>query len=145
MLSTDKILDSFPDPTIQLIIGKPTYESIWRVQLKLNANDASVQSHLGNGRLGLLSLTVTPVVLNTLSHISFVPPRNSGPNVIIPPGQIAAQITAINQTHDSQAILHKQYDATDKALEKLLLGAVDDMLVSAISHPHIGFANVNTL
>ena len=72
MPSTEKIVDSFPNPTIQPIIGKPTYESIRRVHLKLNANAASIQSHLGNGRLGLLALTVTPVVFNTLSHLPFV-------------------------------------------------------------------------
>ena len=145
MPSTEKIVDSFPNPTIQPIIGKPTYESIRRVHLKLNANAASIQSHLGNGRLGLLALTVTPVVFNTLSHLPFVAPRNPGPNAVIPPAQTAAQISTIRETYETQAKLYQQYDATDKALKQQLINAVDDMFISAISHRHIGYANVTTL
>lgn len=137
MPSTDKILDSFPNPTIQPIIGKPMYESR-RVHLKLNYNATSVQSHLSNGRIGLLALSVTSVVFNTLSHIHFIAPRNPGLNDIIPPNQTAAQIFAIHQTHEADSFLYKQYDATDKALNQLLLGTVDDMFLSTISHRHIG-------
>ena len=41
--------------------------------------------------------------------------------------------------------LFLQYDSTDKALKQLLLGAVDDMFVNALSDPHVGYANVTTL
>ena len=107
MPSTEKIVDSFPNPTIQPIIGKLTYESIRPVHLKLNANAASIQSHLGNGRLGLLALIVTPVVFNILSHLSLVAPRSPDPNIVIPPAQIAAQISAIRDTYETQAKLYQ--------------------------------------
>ena len=41
-------------PTVNKIGGKPTYETIAEVHLKLNANSALVQSNLGDGQLGLL-------------------------------------------------------------------------------------------
>ena len=77
--STDKIVESFPYPTIPPIIGQPGYDTIAEVHLQLNANAASVQSHLGDGALGLLYLTVTPAVYNTLSLIPFVPPPQPRP------------------------------------------------------------------
>ena len=85
MTSTEKIKDSFPHPTIDPIIGQPGYDSIKPMHQKLNANAASIISHLGNGRLGLLFLTVAPAVFNTLSATAFVPPVNPGPLPHYPP------------------------------------------------------------
>ena len=41
--------------------------------------------------------------------------------------------------------LYNQYDACDRALKQLLLGAVDDMFINALSDTHVGYANVTTL
>ena len=71
--STEKIRESFPFLTVEPIVGEPTYESVKALHQKLNTNAASVRSHLGNGRLGLLYLTITPEVYNTLSQVEFAP------------------------------------------------------------------------
>jgi len=76
--SAEKILENFPHPTISPIIGKPTYETLAAVHLKLNTNAASVHSNRGNGQLGYLALTVKEEVYNTLSPIPFEPPINPG-------------------------------------------------------------------
>ena len=60
--SLDKIIKSFPHPTILPIIGQQIYETLAEIHLKLNTNAASVYSHLGNGQLSLLYLTVLPYV-----------------------------------------------------------------------------------
>ena len=72
--SIDKIMDSFPNPTISPIVGQPGYDTIAEMHLMLNANAASVQSHSGDGALGLLFLTIPPAVYNTISAIPFIPP-----------------------------------------------------------------------
>ena len=41
--------------------------------------------------------------------------------------------------------MYKQYDATDKALKQLFLGAVGDMFVSSLRNRLILYANVTTL
>ena len=70
----DSIVEGFPFPIVQpSIIGEPNYESIAALHLQLNANTASVQSHLGNGVLGLLYFTVSPAVYATLLAVPFVP------------------------------------------------------------------------
>ena len=81
-----KIVDGFPFPRIDPIIGTPDYESIANIHLKLNSNAASVQSNLGFGTLGLLLLTVSPAIYATLSTTTFVPPVNPGPEPSIPTG-----------------------------------------------------------
>ena len=72
----NKIMDGFPFPMIPSIVGTPTYNTIAKVNLKLNSNSASVQSNLGCGTLGLLQLTVSTAVYNTLSVTPFVVPVN---------------------------------------------------------------------
>ena len=143
--STDKIVESFPYPTISPIIGQPGYDTIAEVHLQLNANAASVQSHLGDGALGLLYLTVTPAVYNTLSLVEFIPPPNPGADPTIPQGSTGPQIADIRLQFTNATKLYRQYDTTDKALKQLLLGAVDDMFVRSLRNRHIGYANVTTL
>ena len=97
--SIDKILDGFPFPTIDPIIGTPDYESIAYILLKLNWNTASVQSNLGCGTLGVLFLTVFPAVYSTLSTIAFVPPVIPGPEPSIPTGSTGAVIANLRYRH----------------------------------------------
>ena len=89
----DKIVDGFPFPTIDSIIGTPYYESIADIHLKINSNATSVQSKIGCGTLGLLFLTVLPAVYATFSTIAFVPPVNPGPKPSILTGATGAVIS----------------------------------------------------
>ena len=50
----EKIVDGFPFPTINPIVGTPDYKSIADIHLKLNSNAASVKSNIGCGTLGIL-------------------------------------------------------------------------------------------
>ena len=113
--------------------------------LQLNANTASVQSHLGYGTIGLLYLTVTPAIFDTLSLTPFIPPANPGPEPTVPAGVIGPVISDIRLQFTNATRLHKQYNATNKALKQLLLGAVDDMFVCSLRNRHIVYANVTTL
>ena len=97
--SIKKLIESFPNPTILPFVGQPTYETLAEIHLKLNTNAASVRSHLGNGQLGLLYLTVLPDVYLTQSATLFVSPANVGPSPTVPNGSTAAQITSIRQQH----------------------------------------------
>ena len=144
MSSADKFLETFPFPSIPPIIGQPNYESISSENLSLNSNSASIQSHLCDGALGLLYLTVPAPVYNTLSLIPFNPPVNPGPDPIIPPGSTGPQIADIRLKFATATKLFKHYDAVDKALKQQLLGCVDYMFVRALRNRYIGYANVIT-
>ena len=141
----DKIVESFPHPTIMPIVGQPTYETLAEIHLKLNTNAASVHSNLGNGLLGLLFLPVSPAVYNTQSATPFIPPENPGPTADIPAHATGPQIAEIRRQAEAAATLYKEYDATDKALKSLLLSAVDETYVRSLRDRFIGYANVTTL
>ena len=144
-LTPDRIIESFPHPTIMPIVGQPTYETLAEIHLKLNTNAASVQSHLGNGRLGLLFLTVSPAVYNTQSAVVFIPPANPGAAALIPAGSTGPQIADLRRQYDNATKLYNEYDATDKALKSLLLSAVDETYVRSLRNKYIGYANITTL
>jgi hypothetical protein len=141
----DKIVESFPHPTILPIVGQPTYETLAEVHLKLNTNAPSVQSHLRNGRLGLLFLTASPAVYNTQSAVIFVPPANPGPAPVIAAGLTGPQIADLCCQYNISAKLYHKYDATGKALKSLLIAAVDETYVRALRDKYIGYANVTVL
>ena len=143
MISHNMIVEAFPYLTITPIIGYSGYKSISEVHLQLNANSASIQSHLGYGTLDLLFLTVLPAVHNTISLIPFIPLVNPGPESIIPVSITGPQIADTRLQFVNSTKLYKQYDTTENALKQLLLSAVDDMMfVRSLRNRHIGYANV---
>jgi hypothetical protein len=140
----DKVVDGFSHPTIVPITGMPNYEALSDLNLKLNSNASSVHSDLGNGLLGLLALTVSVVVYNTLSNTPFVPPINPGPTAVIPAGSTAAQINNLRRLHAEALGRFREYIATGKALKQQLITAIQPMYLRALSHRITGFANVTT-
>ena len=143
-ISIDKIVDGFPHPNIAPIVGIPTYESIAELNLQLNANAASVQSNLGDGQLGLLALTVSPAVFNTLSAVAFVHPVNPGTNPVIPPGATTHVTSHLTRVFATQKAIFREYHATDNALKQQVIGCVDGMYLRTLSHRVTGYANVTT-
>ena len=145
--SQEDIISGFPRPTLPPIVGTPNYETIANLHVNLNANAASVQSHLGNGQLGLLTLTVLPAVYenNTLSAVAFIQPRiNQGSNPIVPLGTKIANTVAITGTHATNLRIFREWVATDSALKQQIIGSINGMLLCTLSHRITGFANVTT-
>ena len=143
----DKIVEGFPFPTIDPIIGEPNYEKIAEVHLKLNSNAASVQSNLGCGTLGLLYLTLKPAVYATVAanNTPFVPPVNPGALAAIPDTSTAAQIASFRYDHKIATDLFTEYDRTDKALRQLLISSVDETFIRALRQKYIGYSTLTTL
>lgn len=141
----DKVVELFPHPTVQPIVGQPSYETIAELQLKLNTNAASVHSNGGDGRLGLLYLTVKPSVYKTQSAVAFIPPPNPGTTPTIPAGGTAAQIADARRTHAEATRSFTQYHQTDRALKTILIGAIDEAYIRSLRDKYIGYANVSTL
>ena len=126
----DRIVEGFPHPTIPPTIGRPEYAQIAEVNLKLNANAASVQSELGNGALGVLSLTVKPAVYNTQSAVPFVAPANPGPTVVIlvgPPNPTSAVVSNLTRAHNENLQVWREYLAKDNALKQQLLSCFNEL------------------
>ena len=72
------IVGSFPNLTIDLIIGLLTYKTLNYIHLKLKQNTIFVDSKLGDRLIGILPLTVSAAVYNNLSTTPFVVPTKPG-------------------------------------------------------------------
>ena len=142
--TVNKIVEIFTFPIISPIVGKPNYETIAKVYLKLNENSASVHSNRGDGQLGLQFLTVSPAVYSTLYATAFIPPFNPGATAIITVGSNSAVINSKRQPFNDATVLFKQYDSADKDLKQILLGAVDEMFVRSLQTKYVGYLNVST-
>ena len=141
--SIKKIVDGFPFPTIDPIIGTPDYESIADIHLKLNSNAALVQSKLGCGTLGLLFLTFLPALYATLSTTTFVPPVNPGPKPSIPTGSNGA-VTDLRYHHTEATKIFTEYENTNKALRQILLVSTEKLYVRSLRHNYIGYGKTTT-
>ena len=115
--TVDKIVKNFPFYTIFPIVGEPNYETIAKVHFKLNENSASVQSNLGYGQLGLLYLTVSPDVYNTLSATVVILLVNPGSTAIITAGATTAVIANERRSFAGATALFKLYDSAKKSLK----------------------------
>jgi hypothetical protein len=93
----EKVVDGFPHLTVSPINDVPNYESISLLNLQLNVNAASVQSNLGDGLLGLLYLTMTPVEYNALSVTKFFPPENPDAAPTVPYATTDSQVATLVQ------------------------------------------------
>ena len=145
MLSTIyNILDGFPFPKIDLIIGPPNYETISRIHMKLNSNAVSVHSILGNGALILLYLTVSPTVYTTLSVTPSILPVNPGSEPIIPNGSTGPVIADLCYAFQLANDIYTEYYWTDKALRQILLASVDKIYVRSLRHRYIGYGRTTT-
>ena len=70
------------------IRGKPTFETLHKLQNKIKANTKSVYSNLGGGAHGHLDILLTDVQYALISPTPFVYPSHPGP-LIIPDGTTA--------------------------------------------------------
>ena len=90
------------------------YEGIAEIHIQLDLNAVSVHLDLGNGELGLLTLTVA--IYNTFAGVPFNPPANPGQMCIILPNYTGPQIAALDQDHKILVCVWKEYLAVDRAL-----------------------------
>ena len=143
-VTAEHLIESFPHPTIQPIVGQPTYDSIADFHLKLNANAASIHSNRGNGKLGHFFLTAQPGVYDTLSTTTFVPPTNPGLNPDTPDGATGNQISSLRRNHDNLLEEFNTFDQADKALKSLVIATFDEACIRSLRNKCVGFANAST-
>ena len=143
--ATATIIGTFPHPNIPNIIGIPTFAEISRINVLLNANAASVHSNLGDGRNGLLALTVTQQVYMSITGVPFIYPMNPGPIPTIPDVAAASTISTINSTHKEAQRIWNEICDTEKALKQQLIGAVEQTYLRGLRNFITAFTMISTL
>jgi hypothetical protein len=99
---------------------------------------------LGDGQLGLLALTVSPAIYNTLSAVVFVPPANPGPLPAFPARATGEQQANLVRRHAATTALFREYRATDNALKQQIIGCIDKIFLRTLSDRITGYARVTT-
>jgi hypothetical protein len=145
MLSSGDIPGGFPHPRITPVIGIPIYESIAKINLKLNANAPSIHSNRGDGAHGLLALTINPAVYNTISPDPFLPPENPGAHPILSDNATVAFIAELTWQHTASLRIWKEYLSTNKTLKQQLLAAINNIYYRSLCNRITGYENVTTL
>ena len=97
--TVEGITESFPNPSIPIIEGEPTYETIKKNEKLLIENASSIQTTLGGGQHGYLGLILKPAKYLTVTGQAFNPHPNPGALPVIPPGATQHQILSANTQH----------------------------------------------
>ena len=100
-IDINKIIIGFPRPTVDPIIGLPSYDTIKDLHVQLNANTASVFNNLGYGQHDFLRLTVSDAQYNSVSAIPFVQSMNPG---LTAPSDLNAIASHIKQAIDKREL-----------------------------------------
>ena len=141
----DVVLGAFPHPTLPPIQGRPTYDSLVELRRLLRANAASIPCLLGGGAHGYTALTLSPARYYTLTGHNFNIPANPGVHPVIPVNATQHQITQANRQHKADVKEFQTYTAVQGALKKQILAAIEDIYLSAIKDPILGYANRTTM
>ena len=142
--SVDDIRSAFPEPTVQKIIGEPTYETIKDLHDILKSNAASIPSTLGGGNHGHLGLVLQPALYTVVTGNNFTAPNNPGATPTITAAATAAQVGAITRQFNANNKTFLEYSRTDQALKQLLLGAIEKDYVDSLRNMYTGYTTVTT-
>lgn len=137
---------SFPHATLTSISGKPTFSSVQVLKKQLVANAVSVRSARGNGNLGHAVLVLGQAAYDNIAGAgnNWVDPPNPGPAPVIPPGSTQHQIIAIQAQWERDTKEWETFNATEAALKRLLIAAVDSTYIASLEDPLFGYTNVST-
>ena len=135
------IINRFPHPVIPPLIDQPTYQNLCQMNLRLNANAASIQTTLSD--VGFLALTMTRSEYSKVTKTKFIIPANPGP---FPSDNLPDdQTRSIIANYNIRLAEWQAYTSTDAVLKQQVLGAVPDVYTSALKHPATGYAFASTL
>ena len=94
--TVENIIESFPNSSIPIIEGEPTYDKIKQIEKLLIENASSIQTTLGGGNYGYLSLILKPAKYQTVTGHQFQLHPNPGALPVIPHGITQHQILSAN-------------------------------------------------
>ena len=123
--TVEDIRNGFPHPSIDPIVGEPTYFEIKRVHDLLKSNASSLTSTLGGGAHGLLGLILTPAIYQQITGHQFISPADPGAIPNIPAGTNANQTRTLTREHDLLLYTYLTATRCDQALKQQLIEAVN--------------------
>ena len=123
---------SFENADLTQIHGEPTYETLTVLFNQLKANTCSVQTSLGGGQHGYLSLVLSPAQYNiTAPNIPFTYPTHPGP-LTLPVYQLPHVTQQITSQHTKSIRVFNECGNVEQALRKQIVAAIEPSFLAAI-------------
>ena len=121
-MNADTLTDNFPYPIIPKIKGKPTRRDIEKLQKKIFANAATIQTNLGGGNHGHLGLAMKPEEHTIATGgQAFHRPENSGLVPAIPQGSTHHEILALQNAHATNLKQYNTCNLVDRTLKNMII------------------------
>ena len=139
--AVENIIDSFPNSSIPIIEGEPTYATLKHNEKLLIENASSIQSTLGGGNHGYLGLILKPAKYQTVTGHEFHPHPNPGALPTLPTNATQYQIIAANAQHKEALRLWREQQIIIKALKNQLTGSIDKKYITALHQTYTGYNN----
>jgi hypothetical protein len=140
--TVEDVIASSPHPILPTVQGEPDYHTIHSIRKLLCANARSIESHLGGGALGHLSIIISIVTYTPVAHAHpWVNPESPGgdPNEII--GGASAALLAECHHWEEAVSIFRTWKTVEQALEKQIITAFEPMYLEIINNDIFGFAN----
>jgi hypothetical protein len=141
---------AFPCPTLTLVVGEPTNDSLQKLCAELNANGIHLSHPTmvhGGDAIGHLALIQSPTeYLITSGGAVFLTPANPGDQPIHPANATAPVITTEgNCTFLSQQKEHHLFLAVKQACKRQLLITIHHIFIELLGDPTLDFATVTSV
>jgi len=144
---TESVATQFPHPELTQLLSHeetPNHASLLLLHKELNANAMSVPSIRGSGQHGHLILTINAATYLALGAIAFDIPQHPGAAPVHPAQSTATAITERNRQHLADLKEFQTYSSVEASLKKLLIAAVPDTYIDALSDDQFGYATTTT-
>ena len=144
---TEAVSTQFPHPELTPILSHeetPNHASLLLLHKELNANAMSVPSIRGSGQHGHLILTIDDATYTNIGGLAFDVPNHPGANPVHPAQSTATAITERNRQHLADLKEFQVYASVEASLKKLLIAAVPDTYIDALSDDQFGYATTST-
>jgi hypothetical protein len=130
---------TFSHPDLTIIIGRPTYATVRKLQKELYANTKVIPFMLGGGQNGHLALVMTEAEYLVISAVTYDEPIHPGTQPAHQGGATSAQMTEANRLYDRKITQVSLHVSVINALRQQILCAVYNMYLMALEHPDLGY------
>jgi hypothetical protein len=141
----DELIAGFPHSSLLKVTGEPMFEDLKVIRRLLNTNAMSVSSYVGGGRHGHLGIIMTNEEYFSIAAGVFPVPENPGASAEVVVGMTAAVIAELTRLHREATRVYHTNHNVDQAIKKLILEALDDAYLNALSDEVVGYANCTSL
>jgi hypothetical protein len=144
----EDVLASFPHPILPTVEGEPDNQTIHATRKCLQANSWAIDTHLGGGTLGHLSL-----IISDAAYSNIAPPTAGEPTLWETPNApgrapvttdgTAAQLSAARHVLEEDVQTYRTCTSIQQALKKQLIGVFEPMYLEILNDNMVGYANIS--